>query len=67
MQKLLIVTQFFNIVINDFDAKKSAGKSQMLIVTERLMGGLKCILADGYSSFTQEITKETGCTKYKRE
>ena len=36
---LLVVTKLLNIAINDFDGKKSAGCSRVLVVTELVVHG----------------------------
>ena len=40
---VFIATELFNIVVNYFDAKKSAPYSRVLVVTE-LVSGTQCIL-----------------------
>ena len=50
MQKKLLVisvcslTELFNTAANDFDGKKSAGSSWVLIVTELVVSGTQCII-----------------------
>ena len=39
---MLIVTELFNIAVNDFDAKKFADCGQVLFVTELLISGTQC-------------------------
>ena len=40
---MLVVTELFNITINDFDAKKSTCCSRVLVVTELIESGTQCI------------------------
>ena len=41
---VLVVTELFNIAVNDFGAKKSAHYSWVLAVTEVVVRGTQCIL-----------------------
>ena len=41
--KLLVVTQLFDFVVNDFDAKKSVRYSWMFLVTELVAIGTQCM------------------------
>ena len=41
-KKLLVVTELFDIVVNDFDAKKSARCSRMFVVTYIIVSGPQC-------------------------
>ena len=41
--KLLVVTEHFNIVANDFDTDESARYNRMLVVTELVVSGTQCI------------------------
>ena len=41
-QKLLVVTELFSNVTNDFDPKKSARYSRVLVVTELVVSGTQC-------------------------
>ena len=49
MQKKLAIingcslTELFNIAVNDFDGKKSARYSRVLVVTELAVSGTQCI------------------------
>ena len=40
---VLVVTELFNMAVNDFDAKKSARYSRVLAVTELVLSGTQCI------------------------
>ena len=40
-RRVLVVTQLFNIAVNDFDAKKSTSCRRVLVVTE-LASGTQC-------------------------
>ena len=48
-----IVTELFNIAANDFDAKKFACYSWMLIVTKLVVSGTQCTLneSEGQGKF----------------
>ena len=37
-----VVTEFFNIKVNDFDAKKSARCSRVIVETELVVSGTQC-------------------------
>ena len=39
---MLVVTELFNIAVNDFDAKKSAHCSQVPVVNELVVSGTQC-------------------------
>ena len=39
---LLIVTELFNMAVNDFDAKQSPRYSRVLVVTELVLSGTQC-------------------------
>ena len=39
---ILIVTKHFNVAVNDFDAKKSAQCSWVLLVTGLVVSGTQC-------------------------
>ena len=39
---VFIVTELFNIAVNNFDAKKSARCSRVLVVTELVISGTQC-------------------------
>ena len=39
---VLIVTELSNIAVNDYDTKKSAHCSQVLVVTELVVSGTQC-------------------------
>ena len=39
---VLIVTEVFNIAVNDFDSKKSTRCRQVLVVTELVVSGTQC-------------------------
>ena len=39
---VLVVTELFNIAINDFDIKKSSRYSQMFVVAELVTSGTQC-------------------------
>ena len=43
---VLVVTELFNIAVNDFDAKKSACYSRMLVVTEIVVCGIQCTIVE---------------------
>ena len=59
---VLIVTELFNIAVNDFDAKKSAHCSQVLVVTELVVSGTQCNQNDNAS----DIEKVDGDARCKR-
>ena len=67
---MLIVTELFNIAINDSDAKKSAHYSWVLDVTKLVVSGTQCmfikflyILTDGFSgSKLDELDEENSST-----
>ena len=40
---MLIVTELFNIAVNDCDAKESAGSKWVIVVTELVVNGTECI------------------------
>ena len=39
---VLVVTELFNMAVNDFDAKQSACYSRVLVVTELVLSGTQC-------------------------
>ena len=39
---VLLVTELFNMAVNDFDAKQSARYSRVLVVTELVLSGTQC-------------------------
>ena len=41
---LFVVTEYFNIVVNDFDAKKSTRNSPVLVVTKLVVNRAQCTL-----------------------
>ena len=41
---VLVVTELFNIRVNDFDVKKSAHYNWVLVVTELVVSGTQCIV-----------------------
>ena len=41
-RRVLVVTEDFNIAVNDFDAKKSTRCSRVLVVTELVVSGTHC-------------------------
>ena len=42
-REVLLITELFNIVVNDFDAKKFTRYSRVLVVTELVVSGTQCI------------------------
>ena len=44
---VLVVTELFNIVVRDFDAKKTSRCNRVLVVTELITSGTQCILGVG--------------------
>ena len=51
-KRKLFVTKLFNIVVNDFDANKSARYSRVLVVTELVVSEIQC---SGISVFCYPI------------
>ena len=43
-RRVLVVTELFNIAVNDFDAKKFAPCRRVLVVTELVVSGTQCTL-----------------------
>ena len=45
---VLVVTELFNMAVNDFDAKQSARYSRVLVVNELVLSGTQCIFGQYY-------------------
>ena len=56
----IIVTELFGIAVNDFDAKKSARYSRVLVVIELVASGTQCI--NVYLIFQKDLWRT--CTDY---
>ena len=59
---VLAVTELFNIAVNDFDAKKSAHCSQVLVVTELVVSGTQCNQNDNASDI-EEVDSGAQCKR----
>ena len=49
---VFVVTKLFNIKVNDFDAKKSARHSQVVVVTEFVTSETQCTLSQLWVAFS---------------
>ena len=54
-KRLLVVTELFNIAVNDFDAQKSARYSRVLLVTELVVS-----VNPRYKVFERKLLLESG-------
>ena len=54
-KRLLVVTELFNIAVNDFDAQKSAHYSRVLLVTELVVS-----VNPRYKVFERKLLLESG-------
>ena len=54
-KRLLVVTEHFNIAVNDFDAQKSAHYSRVLLVTELVVS-----VNPRYKVFERKLLLESG-------